>query len=736
MKTKSMKVLNNELYIGEYKASSLAKIYKTPLYVFDEVGLRYKLDLFKENFKSDLFECEVVYASKAFLAPYLCSILSEYNFSIDAVSRGDMFLMKKSHFPMDKVVLHGNNKSDEELKMALEYGVGYIVIDNMEELKRLLAISKGTKKEIHTLIRVNPGIEAHTHKYIVTSALNSKFGESIFDLDRLSEMVSLYKENDKVIFDGFHAHIGSQINESEAFIQEGLKMHEFIESFEKKTNLKVSVLNLGGGFAIKYLDSDKEIDLPVMLKDITNNMEKLFGKNSNLKKIMIEPGRSIIGDNGVTLYTSGGEKKTFGGKRYVFVDGGMPDNIRPALYQAKYTVDNCDNMNPKEKTLCDVVGKCCESGDIVAVDTMMGETKYGDTLVVYSTGAYCYSMSMNYNGLTRGACIFINNKKITTAIRREEVYDLVITCQFKEEKMKVFDTHSDMLFDLYSRYENGERDRFKKFHIPQLKDSIVRGAIWTMYSEYDFDLINACKIALNEIDMTDFKEFNVIFGIEGCRNLKKWEDIDILYNMGFRHAMLTWNEENIYATGAKSNPSMGLKEEGKKLLTRMMELGMIVDLAHTNHKSFFEILDYCKGYNKLIYSHGCVRSLCDHVRNMTDEMMIELKKADGLFGLTLANNFVSKNKDEQDVYHFLNHLDYAIKFMGVDNVCFGFDFMDYLSNYGNDNIVDVANATLVYRIVDAMRERGYTERDIEKITWSNFYNRFKDLIMIKGESDE
>lgn len=733
MRTKSMNVINNELYIGKYKASDLANIYKTPLYVFDEVGLRDKLDIFKNCFVSKRFECEVVYATKAFLAPYICDILNEYGFSLDAVSSGDMHLINRSHFPMNKVVLHGNNKSNEELGMAIDYNVEEIVIDNLHELERLVKLAKGSRHEVHTLIRVNPGIEAHTHKYIMTSTLNSKFGESIYDLDRLEEMMKLYDENENVVFDGFHAHIGSQINSSDAFLLEAKKMAEFINDFEEKTNKKVKVLDLGGGFAIKYLDSDSEINLKEMLKDIVSSLEDLFKESSSVEKIMIEPGRSIVGDNGVTLYKTTGSKKTYGGKKYVFIDGGMPDNIRPALYQAKYSVDIANHIKNDKEELCDVVGKCCESGDIIATDVALGEVSDGDTIIVYSTGAYCYSMSMNYNGLTRGAVIFVNDDKVRVAIRKETPEDLLATCQFKEEKMKFFDTHSDMLFDIYNRYENGDKDRFVNFHIPQLKNSLVRGAIWTMYSSYDFDLLNACKIALSRIDMTDFKDFNVIFGIEGCRNLKKWEDIDVLYSMGFRHAMLTWNEENIYATGAKSNPERGLTDEGKKLLTRMVELGMIVDLAHLNNKSFFEVLDYCKGYDKLIYSHGCCRSLCDHVRNMTDEMMEAFKKANGMFGLTLANNFVSKDKDKQDVYHFIDHLDYAIKFMGEDNVCFGFDFMDYLSDYGNDNIMDVANATLVYRIVDVMRERGYSEEKIEKITWSNFYNKYKDLIMIKGE---
>lgn len=299
--------------------------------------------------------------------------------------------------------------------------------------------------------------------------------------------------------------------------------------------------------------------------------------------------------------------------------------------------------------------------------------------------------------------------------------------------MKIFDTHSDMLYDLYKRSLKGDNTRFTDFHVPQLKNSLVRGAVWTMYSPDDFDLLEAVKIALSKIDLSNFKEFNVLLGLEGLRNLKKWEDIEKLYNLGFRHAMLTWNEDNKYATGVAGDKDSGLKEEGKKLLSKMMELGMIIDLAHLNEKSFYDVLDYVKDYDKLIYSHGCCKAITDHRRNMTDDQMKALKKVNGIFGLTLARNFVSKNKDEQDVTHFLNHVDRAIEFMGEDNVCFGFDFMDYLSEYGNDNIEDVANATLTYRIVEGMRNRGYSEERIEKICWKNFYNKYQDLLFIKGE---
>jgi len=734
MKTKTMSIINNEIYIGKFKASDLAKTYKTPLYVYDEGGIIDKIETFKKYFVSKKYECQTVYASKAFLAPRMCDLLAKYGFGIDAVSAGDLYLIKKSHFPMDKVVLHGNNKSIEELNMAIELGVGYVVIDSLDELLRLEKIMVDSKKSVKTLIRVNPGIEAHTHEYIVTSLLNSKFGESIFDKEVFKKMAEVYKRCEKISFEGFHSHIGSQINQPDSFLAQGKVMAKFVVEFFEATGLKVKVLNMGGGFAIKYLDSDVEIDLKDMLEKMVANLESFEElEKVGLEKIMIEPGRSLIGDSGVTLYTAGASKTTYGGKKYVFIDGGMPDNIRPALYQAKYSLDIANRVESGKVELKDVVGKCCESGDIIATDIMLGEVKEGDTILVYSTGAYCYSMSMNYNGLTRGAVLFVNDDKCHVAIKKETCFDLVSTCVFKEETVKVFDTHSDMLYDLYKRTLRGELNRFKEFHIPQLKGSLVRGAVWTMYSPDDFDLIEACKIALDKIDLSEFKEFNVLLGLEGLRNLEKWEDINILYDLGFRHAMLTWNEANKYATGVAGEKDRGLQEEGKKLLTRMMELGMIIDLAHLNEKSFYEVLDYVGDYPKLIYSHGCVKSICDHRRNMTDDQMKALAERKGLFGLTLANNFVSKNKDEQDVAHFLDHVKRAIEVMGIDNICFGFDFMDYLAEYGNDNIEDASDATLVYRIIDGMRKRGFSEEEIEKISWKNFYDKYNDLIAIKGE---
>lgn len=434
MRTKNMYVKNNQLYMGNFSLEELANKYKTPLYVYDEVGLRDKMDIFKNYFKSDEFDCLVVYATKAFLAPRLCHMLKEYGFYADGVSSGDMYLMEKSGFPMEHIVLHGNNKSLEELEMAIDKKVGYIVVDNLGELKKLVKLASEKKSYVKTLVRINPGIDAHTHAYIETSKLDSKFGESIYDIKLLEEMFEEYKNSQYVSLEGFHSHIGSQISASSSFKQEAVKMAEFTKEMNNKYGLNLQTLDLGGGFGIKYLDDDTEINLKEMLQTIVETVSEAFKEEDvKIKTLMIEPGRSLVGDNGVTLYRVGGYKKTYAGVEYAFVDGGMGDNIRPALYQALYTIDVANRVESEEKKVISVVGKCCESGDIVRKGVELPVVKEGDTLVVYSTGAYCYSMSMNYNGLTRGGVIFVDNDKVREVIKKQSLEDLVSTCVFEEE---------------------------------------------------------------------------------------------------------------------------------------------------------------------------------------------------------------------------------------------------------------------------------------------------------------
>lgn len=729
MKTKGMSIINNELYIGAYKASHLANQFKTPLYVYDEENIRYKLDLFKNYFTSKKYQCLTIYASKAFLCPYMMDLINEYGFGIDSVSEGDLYTINSYNFPMEKVVLHGNNKTISELEYAIKNSVGYIVVDNAFEVDKLITLSEKYQKNLSLLLRVNPGISAHTHEYIQTSLLSSKFGESIYDIETIDKIISKCNNSKYLKLLGFHSHIGSNINNPKYFSKATLTMLQFINETSKRNNTQFSILNLGGGFGIKYLDSDKEIDIPKMLQAIVKTIDKFIKENDfGLTQVMIEPGRSIVGDSGSTLYTVGGLKDTYGKKKYVFVDGGMTDNIRPALYQAKYSVDNCCNMEDENKEKVDVVGPCCESGDIIVSDYLLGKTLANDTLITYCTGAYGYSMSSNYNNRIKGAVIFVNKDQINVGVKREEYSDLLRNFPVKTNK-KIFDIHSDMLYDLYTSKCKGIENRFNDYHVYQLNNSVIKGSIFTMYSPNDFDLLEACNIALNEIKLNKLNNFKVVLGLEGLRNLKCVEDIDKLYDLGFRHAMLTWNEENKYATGAKANPNRGITEEGKRLLLRMQEKGMIIDLAHLNEKSFFEALEIVN--QNIIYSHGNCKSLCEHVRNVTDKQMKALKKVDGLLGLTLANNFVDPVKENQTMDKFLEHVKHAIDIMGVDNICFGFDFMDYLDDFPNSNLECVNNASLAYRIIEGLEKIGLSNDDIEKICYLNFYNRYKDKIVLK-----
>ncbi len=409
---------NNELYINEYSFKKLQKEYGTPLYIYDKKELLANIETFNQYFKGQNFKSQIVYASKAFLVPKMCEIINENNWMIDAVSLGDLYIIDQS-MDIKKAVFHGNNKSVEELRFAIEKNVGVIVVDNYEELETLGLLAKEYQKKVKTMFRINPGIEAHTHSYIQTSLLSSKFGESIYDEKVLDKIMRYYQNNHQVELLGFHSHIGSQITEVDAFLKNAEMMVKFSLKMEKQYNYKITELNLGGGFGIKY--TNEKIKLAQILQELSNCLDNLVA-NTSIKKVYIEPGRSVVGRSGMTLYTGSMIKNTFGGKKYLFVDGGMTDNIRPALYQAEYEVINPIRLNG-EKVLVDVVGKCCESGDIVSKSTKIAFEK-GDPILVLSTGAYGYSMSSNYNSALKAAVILVD-ENIEVISRREELKDLM-----------------------------------------------------------------------------------------------------------------------------------------------------------------------------------------------------------------------------------------------------------------------------------------------------------------------
>lgn len=409
---------NNELYINKYSFKELQKEYGTPLYIYDKKELLTNIETFNQYFKGQNFESQIVYASKAFLVPRMCEIISENNWMIDAVSLGDLYVIDRS-MDIKKAVFHGNNKSIEELRFAIEKNVGIIVVDNYEELETLGILAKEYQKNVKTMFRVNPGIEAHTHSYIQTSLLSSKFGESIYDEKVLDKIMRYYQNNHQVELLGFHSHIGSQITEVDAFLKNAEVMVDFTLKMEKKYDYKLTELNLGGGFGITYID--EEVDLSKILKSLSKCLDQLV-ENTSINKVYIEPGRSVVGRSGMTLYTGSMIKKTFGGKKYLFVDGGMTDNIRPALYQAKYDVINPVKLNG-EQVVVDIVGKCCESGDIVSKDTKIAFEK-GDPILVLSTGAYGYSMSSNYNSALKSKVILVG-EEVEVISNKEPLEDLM-----------------------------------------------------------------------------------------------------------------------------------------------------------------------------------------------------------------------------------------------------------------------------------------------------------------------
>ncbi len=424
MKPYGLKTINHQAFINGHSIVELASTYQTPLYIIDEIGLKKTLTTYQKSFKGQNFQSKIVYASKAFLTPALAKIIDEYDFYMDAVSIGDLYIAKKANFPMEKIVFHGNNKQKEELEFAIKNEVGLIVVDNLVELQNLDMLLNKYHHHQNILIRVNPGIDAHTHKYIQTAQFNSKFGESIYDEEIIKQLMTIIKNSSYLHLQGFHAHIGSQIHELAAFSLEIEKMVNFQTKIMTQYDLALPLLNIGGGFGIKYTTDEKSLTIAKMMKGISQKLDKVLENNKAIKEVMIEPGRSIIGPNGITLYKCSQVKHTYGGKNYLFIDGGMTDNIRPALYGATYECDIASKMDSKKDLLVDVVGKCCESGDIIRQDVMLPMIDENDILIVYATGAYNYSMSSNYNNLLKPAVILVG-KDVKIISRREKLEDLM-----------------------------------------------------------------------------------------------------------------------------------------------------------------------------------------------------------------------------------------------------------------------------------------------------------------------
>lgn len=412
------------LEIGGIDCRRLAEVSGTPLLVYDEAKIEEQFAAATNNFKSEKFETEVVYAAKAFSCKAIFEKAKEAGAGLDVVSGGELYCAQQAGVDMKSVYFHGNNKSEEELRMALEAGCGTIVLDNRMESQRLVSLAADLKRPIDVLLRVNPGIEAHTHEYIRTSGSDSKFGISIKKTEEIAELIQPVLDGEYVTFKGFHSHIGSQITETQGFEKALEIMIDFIREMKEQYRVTADCLSIGGGFGIKYTAVDKPIPLGEMAKILARACETLIAeKGIALKKLLIEPGRSIVGEAGYALYRVGFSKDT-DSKHFLFVDGGMSDNIRPALYQAEYSCDIATRMGePKDKLFC-VAGKNCESGDILIKEARLPSSVCeGDLLVIYAAGAYGYSMASNYNRAGRPEVVFVKEGKARRVLRRETYED-------------------------------------------------------------------------------------------------------------------------------------------------------------------------------------------------------------------------------------------------------------------------------------------------------------------------
>ena len=420
-----MTVENGELNISGVGVSELKAQYGTPLYVYDENMLVNQCRTFINNFKSSKFNTEILYASKAFSCLEVLRIVSREGLGVDVVSLGEIHTAYKAGYDMKRAYFHGNNKTREELQYALEVGVGTIVIDNDYEYEMINEIVRESGNTVDVLLRINTGIDAHTHEYIKTAKDDSKFGYSVYD-ETIYDLIADINNQSNLNFVGFHSHIGSQIFEKTSFFEAVKVVMEFTRRVQERLGLTISVLNLGGGFGVYYTEEDRPFELAEFLREYIEVVEREsdnFGLD--LTKVVIEPGRSLTCNAGSTLYSVGGVKKTFAGREYVFVDGGMADNPRYALYKAKYEAMIANKMNEEADTTYTVAGKCCESGDMLVMDAKLPKAEQGDLLLVSSTGAYNYSMSSNYNRLPKLPVVFVKDGTSRLVVKGETLEDLI-----------------------------------------------------------------------------------------------------------------------------------------------------------------------------------------------------------------------------------------------------------------------------------------------------------------------
>ena len=427
--------INNagDLELGGCDAVELAEKYNTPLYVIDEKTLRTICADYKKAFEK-YPKTNIMYASKALCTSAITAILADEGLGFDVVSGGEIYTVHNAGADMSKVLFNGNNKSFEELNLAIDLGVGRISVDNFYELALLNTIAQSKNKIVNILLRITPGIECHTHQYIQTGHLDSKFGFDLTQIDNAVELILNEYENLKL--HGLHAHIGSQIFETSIYADEIDILCKELARLDKKFGIVLDEINIGGGLGVKYTDSDvppSTYEIGEIIVDSLNKSISKYGIEPPV--IFLEPGRSIISMAGVTLYTIGSSKQVPHGRKYVSIDGGMSDNPRPSLYQAKYYAQVANKKETDETEQVTIGGRFCESGDILIENITLPKLDEGDILCVYNTGAYNYSMASNYNRVEKPAMVLVNDGVSEVIVKRETLDDL-IRCDVIPDRLK------------------------------------------------------------------------------------------------------------------------------------------------------------------------------------------------------------------------------------------------------------------------------------------------------------
>ncbi len=417
---------NNRLTIAGADTVALVGEYGTPLMVFDEERVKSNMMAYISAMKKHFGDGSLpFYASKAFSCKYIYRLASEMGMGVDIVSSGELYTAKAAGFDMSLSCFHGNNKTDSDIAYALENGVGHFVVDNLSELDRIDEIAGEMGKAPSVLLRLSPGIDPHTFAAVVTGSVDCKFGIAI-ETSQAEEALKYALTKKNISVDGVHAHIGSQIFDIEPFCDEAKIIVTFLSDMKKKLGFECKTLNLGGGFGTKYVEGQPIIDVEKFISEIAKYLKAEIEKSGiTYPRIYMEPGRSIVADAALTLYTVGGTKEITGFKNYVSVDGGMSDNPRYALYGSEYTVCLASRMADEASFKCTVAGRCCESGDLIQENVLLPKPIRGDILAVLVTGAYNYSMASNYNRIPRPAVVAVTKDGIKPVIRRESLEDLI-----------------------------------------------------------------------------------------------------------------------------------------------------------------------------------------------------------------------------------------------------------------------------------------------------------------------